>query len=718
MYKKTILLFSSLFLLSCVNVNVISNDPTDIDDSEDESESLVVSNSDASSSQEKIEHKISLFDASSHLYAVNDNEEESPFLKTYHHKDYNDVPYVDLDEFQHVRRYIDASLKYHNLVKREDGRYDLSSSFNGHCYFDVKNQSVELTEVEALYGEFGPSNGNNIYYDPCLDYKPNGPSSKSKYLQKGEKVTYALDDYQMEIVEENHHLYVPFSLASHLLVNPMGYALSYNGHDFYNSKLLTAESNLIRPYSNKDGFLWSYAGDMKTRTHFARVTPKQGEAYRFEGEIVGLKGSKDPVSAVFKEDGTLTFLSEDLMESVNVTGTWTLKNSVITATLTPQDGIRPNEVQHIDLREGSYYHVESRSQAMAKAHYYQLCMDFDYQYGLKSFLGIKRFDEEFIRLGIKEKLLSLDYATYYDALSRFLIGGKMGDGHTTLVHEGFASCRPSTVLGSEYASVSGERIDKFHDGVSKASQAKSKLDGLGYHEENQTAVISIPAFSTSLSAKFLGIDHYVIPEGTSDIAKFIDTEMNQDTVKGVCYALNQAKKNSKIKNICFDVGLNRGGYVMLVPFISAVMTDDPMMIYENSISGSRIESHYKVDLNGDGVYGGAGDTWKGLYHFFILQGSGSFSAGNIFPTTAKNGGYATTIGEPTLGGGCGIARRTDITGYQYQYNGNIGFPERQSDGSFKNSEGGATPMVEMPLSEAYDLKTLDAKLAELNAKAS
>ena len=166
MYKKTILLFSSPFLLSCVNVNVISNDPADIDDSEDESESLVVSNSGESSSQEKIEHKISLFDASSHLYAVNDNEEESPFLKTYHHKDYNDVPYVDLDEFQHVRRYIDASLKYHNLVKLEDGRYDLSSSFNGHCYFDVKNQSVELSEVEALYGEFGPSNGNNIYYDP------------------------------------------------------------------------------------------------------------------------------------------------------------------------------------------------------------------------------------------------------------------------------------------------------------------------------------------------------------------------------------------------------------------------------------------------------------------------------------------------------------------------------------------------------------------------
>ena len=427
-----------------------------------------------------------------------------------------------------------------------------------------------------------------------------------------------------------------------------------------------------------------------------------------------MKGAEQPVEAVFKQDGTLVFHSEDIMETVDFRGTWSEKDNVITASLVPGEmSMGSAQVQRIDLREGNYYRVTTRTQKMAEAHYYQLCMDFDYQYGLKNFLGIASFDDELTSLNYKQNLLSQDTAVYYDTLSKWLIGGKMGDQHCTLNHEGFASLRPSISLGATYASYAGPRIDRFATGYARTGQAKAKLANQVLNIHNQTAVISISDFLTNLNDPFKGIDAYKVPEGTSDVSAYLTTQMNKDSFKGVCYALNEVKKNASIKNVCFDVALNRGGYVMLVPFLSAVMTDDPVLYYENSISNNRIESHYKADLNGDGVFGGEGDTWKGKYNYYVLQGGGSFSAGNIFPTAAKNGGYAITIGEKTAGGGCGVGRRSDITGYSFLYNANFGFVEKKDDGTFVNSEGGVDPMVAMDIFDVYDLEKLDAKLQTL-----
>ena len=126
--KKKILLLSALILSACTVNTVSSGDDSDFEDSSDEDASALSSGT----SEAQEDELISLYNDSSHLYAVSDVEESSPFLKTYRHREHDDVPYVDLDEFQHVRRYIDAALKYHNLVKMEDGRYDLSSSFDGH----------------------------------------------------------------------------------------------------------------------------------------------------------------------------------------------------------------------------------------------------------------------------------------------------------------------------------------------------------------------------------------------------------------------------------------------------------------------------------------------------------------------------------------------------------------------------------------------------------
>ena len=331
-------------------------------------------------------------------------------------------------------------------------------------------------------------------------------------------------------------------------------------------------------------------------------------------------------------------------------------------------------------------------------------------------LQISSFDAEFERLGIKQTLLGTDVAAYEDALIRFIASGKMGDGHYTMVSEGFTSLHPGVSMANKYSDVVGERLARFQNGVARVSNARSSgtMANMVLNVQGETAVISFTTFTCDYKKEFKGIDYYKVPQDTEDVNAFLASKMTGHFVEGICYALNEVKKNTAIKNVCFDVGHNTGGYAMFVPFLSAIMTDDPMIIFDNSITHSRVEAHYKADLNADGVYGGQGDTWKDQYKYFIIQAGGSFSAGNIFPTAARNGGYATTIGEATAGGGCGVTKRCDLTGLFFQYNGPIGFPYKKADGTFASSEEGTVPVVEMDINDVYNLTKLDNKIKQLN----
>ena len=703
--SRFVLTMSSLFLLSCGETSSSSTP------------SASQSEPSATSSSESLpeEQKISLYKDTSRLF-LTDASNRNPYLKTYHHVDYEDVPFVDLDEFRNVRRF-DPTLGYHNLVRLEDGLYDLTATYGGHCIFDVEEQTVELHDGDAFYSEFSEAK-SGPFGDPCLGYKYLiGANDKSKFLKQGEKVTYVLENYHMEIVEQDGHLYVPFSLATHLLVNPMHSSFAYNGKDFYNASLIGQTANVVRAYSNNTGFLWSYQGTADTAAHFAKIDPKQGESYRFEGMVKDIRKQDVKCNAVFLSNGTLTIKSEDLMEMVDFSGTWKLDGDIIEAQLIPE-GMGKAQTQYIDLSEGGYYRQTERTESMAEATYYQLCMDFDYQYGLKDMLEISSFDAEFERLGIKEALLGTDIAAYEDALARFLASAKMGDGHYTAISEGFSSLHPGESLATKYAGVAGERTTRLQNGVSRVGAAKTaaQLSHTTLNVHGETAVITFSSFICDYTKEFKGIDFYQVPQDTGDVDAFLTSKMTSHFVEGICYALNEIKKNTAIKNVCFDVGYNTGGYVMFVPFLSSIMTDDPSVIFENSITHSRVEAHYKADLNADGVYGGQGDTWKNQYKYFIIQAGGSFSAGNIFPTAAKNGGYATTIGEATGGGGCGVTKRCDLTGFFFQYNGPIGFPEKKADGTFVNSEAGTAPVVEMDINDVYDLVKLDNKIKQLNAQ--
>ena len=151
---------------------------------------------------------------------------------------------------------------------------------------------------------------------------------------------------------------------------------------------------------------------------------------------------------------------------------------------------------------------------------------------------------------------------------------------------------------------------------------------------------------------------------------------------------------------------------MWVPYIMAVMTDDPYLSYLNSVDGSIVEAHYQADLDGDGVFGGPKDTFKGKYNFYIATYGASYSAGNIFPTMSKASGIAKIIGAKTGGGCCAVASRCDLTGYLYQDSGNLAFPYNDN-GKYRVAEDGIEPDIVMDLETIADCAKLDIALKNI-----
>jgi hypothetical protein len=156
---------------------------------------------------------------------------------------------------------------------------------------------------------------------------------------------------------------------------------------------------------------------------------------------------------------------------------------------------------------------------------------------------------------------------------------------------------------------------------------------------------------------------------------------------------------------------NLGGEIRCAPYLAAFLTLDPSIVIENSMDHSLIDYHYKVDLNGDGVFGGNGDSFEGKYKFYLLNGA-NFSAGNEFPTMAKNTGFAKVIGDKSAGGACAIANRSDITGVTYRLSSMFRLMVKQGDNYIANDDG-IEPDYKVPFDNMFDLKKLDAWLNTL-----
>ena len=121
------------------------------------------------------------------------------------------------------------------------------------------------------------------------------------------------------------------------------------------------------------------------------------------------------------------------------------------------------------------------------------------------------------------------------------------------------------------------------------------------------------------------------------------------------------------------------------------------------------EFHYRVDFNRNGIFGDKGDTYKGVYNFFLLISDFSFSCGNGLPTMAYSDGI-TLIGGPHGGGGaCPVATLSDGSGTIFNTSMPTQIIYQNEEGQYINNDAGipVKPECQLPLDSWYDHAALN-----------
>ena len=90
---------------------------------------------------------------------------------------------------------------------------------------------------------------------------------------------------------------------------------------------------------------------------------------------------------------------------------------------------------------------------------------------------------------------------------------------------------------------------------------------------------------------------------------------------------------NEVKRVIFDLSCNTGGMVIAIPFLLGLMRKDFHINSYNYYVKDLLQRHYRLDLNGNGVFREDSDTYN--YSFCVFTSSYSFSCGNAFSGTTK-----------------------------------------------------------------------------------
>ncbi len=332
------------------------------------------------------------------------------------------------------------------------------------------------------------------------------------------------------------------------------------------------------------------------------------------------------------------------------------------------------------FNESPWLNKATRSESLANFTYNDLCFVMDNIYGLTPYRGVTNFDSFFQAQGYKADLLSTNTHTYESAMVRF-VARWLYEGHS-----GYTKVSPfkaGTNYQSYYNSYVGEneKYNKVNVALSDLNDRRTSAGKTtGLYFSGNTAIIRFDSFYKSGNTYGIDVDDYAYSSET----------LQKDNYLFFKKAFKDIQTHGSISNVVVDVTLNGGGMVDALPWLYAFMTDDPFITYKNTITQEISDLHYRVDLNQNGVYGDAGDTYKNDYKFFIMTSNFSFSCGNAYPTFAKAGHMATIIGEESGGGACCVGSYVTASGTvlrfssPFQFGGLVGT-------TWVANENGVTP---------------------------
>ena len=671
-----------------------------------------------SSSSEPIpeESPLTLYEENSIVVGNSYGDGSCLALPTYRHKNHGEVPYVSLSRLLGFLKM--ETLKEPTVEKIGEHLFAVKRNNVFGMLLDVKENRMEILHLDVILDALLKRN-NGVEFDTASanPAKDSLVHASDKTLVHGEYApeVYDLNEYNMDLVEKEDGVYVPFQLFANLILRNVGADLIYNGHDYFFSTL----TGVSEPgcYTSNDTFRFNKLLHVPTSAPYLL----EGEAKRYVAlnASASEEGKKYSILAL-KENGEgayFTASSADAEIPSNPAGLldWrTLEGD----TLIGLRLLKPNDQKYAETP--SYFRVrhdtclfnsKRRSREVAEFNYDLLRFQFDNLYGLKEDLKEKKgyvdFDSFVTEKGLKNDLLSLDSLTYDEALADFTMRF-IDDGHTSYTGRSIYSGMEEKSVDQMVEQHLGPRMNHLKTAVGNYRELRKEVTGLdnpvGVFMEGHTAVIRFDSF--------MHLYTYItpLPEEAHDYP--MDLIMSASTPYAFLLSFEQIDQNPDIDNVVLDLTCNGGGMILTLPFLAAFFTHDPTFWqYDVSMDVTR-EFHYSVDLNANGIFGEEEDTYEGKYNFYVLTSDFSFSCASALPCMAHDAGVKL-IGKRSGGGACSVGTYVDGSGSIYNTSSPLQIGYLDEDGNFTHDDDGVPVDYELSEDSWYDLKKLDAFVSGL-----
>ncbi len=333
-----------------------------------------------------------------------------------------------------------------------------------------------------------------------------------------------------------------------------------------------------------------------------------------------------------------------------------------------------------------------RADDLAEYTYNEMCFALDHFYG---YPGRAIINDELREVGLEAALMNYGEAGERTLeflrstnMAEFIFGCKKlggfiadgghssldyinpGDDVTAAVSKELASLEQDEELADIYSNMiyevakTNSFIFQYPDYYSGIDELKSQAyNGEKYIKKGDTAVYVLDTFMGFDQDKWKA---YYDGDGERPDA-------SSDDVVAIVEALEDADKDSAIKNFVFDISTNPGGSVDEVIILYGLVTGnrEVSLTYDNTLTGQKVTTIYETDLNLDKKFDEADNRTPYDLNFGVITSSISFSCGNIFPVIMKDGGYPV-LGAQSGGGACTILVPTTGEGFSYRissYNG-------------------------------------------------
>ena len=309
----------------------------------------------------------------------------------------------------------------------------------------------------------------------------------------------------------------------------------------------------------------------------------------------------------------------------------------------------------------------TRSKALAEFCYNELCLNLDFNYGLKAIHGIDKFPDfntYFICSGIDRDLKSTNATTFANAL-KDVCEFFFDDGHSGYISNSHYLAKDAAIPGNHTSAKQKAMGDYYL--IYKSLVRGESAPGYEVTPDEKTAIVRFDKFTNAHKNKADRADHDAAINGIID--SYAGTyENTYDTVSFIHYVNEQIKGDPKIENVVLDLSCNGGGTNHSGAFILAWMLGECTFNFTDSITGAKWAATYVADVDFDGNYvtdADAGDTIIAK-NLFCLISPYSFSCANMVAAMLKASGLVTIIGVTSSGGSSTVQYSSTADGTYFQ----------------------------------------------------